>query len=629
MQVYAELRAASIQIDAASYRVLMSTAIEVQQGMDVVDLLRACEEAHGPPPMQLYCSLISRLLKNQGRGTPALQAAYGVWRQLRATKYTLDAPAFRTGMNLCVELGRIGEARRLMDAMRTLGLRPGWGAYHILIKYHAARGDMDAARRVFAQLRAYRGSKALEISAYNTLLAGFVRLGDLTMARAVVDKARREGAAPDAYTFSCFASGLANSGRLDEAEAVLEEAAAAGVPPSPVVFGALLDGCARFNDWERVERLVDRMRSEGLRLTREHYNILIRGRSYGISYGAYSGMSSPASSISGPSMDAYEDEADDADALSSRLGAGAGAGLGPQSNGAGGLNGAGLNGAGYNGAGAVVGGVGGAAMLGGGLAAGLGNEQVEALLAEMRTAGIRPDAVTYSTLVDAAVRAGSIDAALRVLSAMRVEGVAPDGAVYTSLMKLFREQGCQQQALEFFNQLSASRSSAVDGWALSCLAAVHASGGEMEEAEGALRQANELAAERGMPPPPEPTYAVMQGYGQQRKLRPLLLVFRRFLSSGGRPHRKMCEFAYRQCLAAFDFEAAGQVLRAMRLMRGLVLREDLYRQQWQEAHRRLQSRRGAAASGSGSDLDSSNPAAEKWKWWFGLPNRYYESDWKN
>lgn len=82
----------------------------------------------------------------------------------------------------------------------------------------------------------------------------------------------------------------------------------------------------------------------------------------------------------------------------------------------------------------------------------------------------------------------------------------------------------------------------------------------------------------------------VQGYGQQRRLRNALLAFRRFLASGGRPHRKLCEYTYRLCLAHFDFAAAGQVLRAMRLMRGLPLREELYRQQWEEAQKRMQVR---------------------------------------
>ncbi len=60
-----------------------------------------------------------------------------------------------------VELGRLPEATALLDAMRAAGHRPGFGAYHILIKHHAQRGDMDAARKLFAQLRAYRGSKPM------------------------------------------------------------------------------------------------------------------------------------------------------------------------------------------------------------------------------------------------------------------------------------------------------------------------------------------------------------------------------------------------------------------------------------------------------------------------------------
>lgn len=67
------------------------------------------------------------------------------------------------------------------------------------------------------------------------------------MARAVLDKARREGAAPDAYTYSTYASGLAKAGRLQEAEELVEEMAAEGLRPSPVVFGAVLNGCARIS----------------------------------------------------------------------------------------------------------------------------------------------------------------------------------------------------------------------------------------------------------------------------------------------------------------------------------------------------------------------------------------------
>ncbi len=120
--------------------------------------------------------------------------------------------------------------------------------------------------------------------------------------------------------------------------------------------------------------------------------------------------------------------------------------------------------------------------------------------------------------------------------------------------------GCGScQALEFFEQLSSSRSAAVDVRALCCLTAVHASGGDLRAAEEAAARAAEAAARRGQAPPPEATYALLQGYGARRDLQGGLRAFRRLLSSGGRPHRKMCEFAYRMCLDAFEFRAAGQV----------------------------------------------------------------------
>ncbi|KXZ55014.1 hypothetical protein GPECTOR_3g177 [Gonium pectorale] len=696
LQAYRDFQAAGARVDSASYRLLMSAALQAGACLDVVDLLAEREAALGPPAVSAYCALVSRLLKLPGRGTPAKQAALAVWRALRASGQRLDAPAFRTGMNLMVELGRHREAAALLEGMRAAGHRPGYGAYHILIKQHAQRGDMEAARKLFAQLRAYRGHKPLVISAYNTLLSGFVRLGDLTMARAVLDKARREGARPDAWSYSTFASGLVAAGRLDEAEALLGEMAAGGLPPCEVVYGALLHGSARLNDWPRAERLLSRMRSEGVRLNAVHFNILIRGRTYTPGYGAAPQPAAVAAAASTPpAAPALTPAAPTAMAVdpghvstaaTSTAAAAAGipaAGPGgaatapaasaarpngsaaalpqqqqaaaaaplrltrplpppslvpPPARASGARTAAAINGS-ANGAAASSA----VAATTSTAAAGASSFEVESLLAEMRASGLRPDAATYGTLIHAAVRAGSVEAALEVLGAMRVDGVAPDGAVFTSLMKLFRQQGEQAQALEFFSQLSASRSSAVDCWALNCLVALHASAGRLAEAAEAAARADAHAAEAGRPPPPEATYALIQGYGQQRQLGPALAAFRRFLATGGRPHRKMCEYVYRLCLAHFDFGAAGQVLRAMRLMRGLALREELYRELWEDAQRRLQGRRqggnggmsrpgsrAASLNGSMSDGEGgANPLdTEKLKWWFGLPNRYYESEWR-
>lgn len=579
-QFYRDMREAGVRPEAATLKAIIPAAVQAHQAADAVELMGVLRSEHGPPGVGFTCGVISSLLRQgRHRGTPCREAAYTLWRQLvegREKSQKLDAVAYRIGMNVCVDTGRLDEAQRILDVMRAAGLSPGWASYHILMKYHARRGDMDAARRLFVQLRSYLGGRVPEISAYNTLLAGFVRLGELTMARAVLDKAKREGAGPDAYTYSTFAAGLAAAGRLDEAEELLSEAEAAGVTLNVYVYCAVLNGIVRQGDVPRAEQLLARARAAGVRPTVAMYNILIRGCAFG-------GRGAAAAADAGAA--------------------------------------------------------------------------VESLMAEMRAAGLRPNAVTYGTLVQAAVRDGNIDAALGVLSAMRVDGVSPDGAVFTSLMKLFRTQGYHAQALEFFQQLAASRTATLDVMALNCLAAVHAAAGQTEEAEQAVARAGQLAAMQGMPPPPEATYALVQGYGRLRRLAPALTAFRRFLASGGRPHRKLCEYVYRLCLSQHDFRAAGQVLRAMRLMPRLHTRErePLYRQWWEEAQRRAQMRRsppgssgsmvsGEYSSGEGPrgspgegprpDINGSSSSgsgdwgAEKLKWWFGLPNRYYDSSWK-
>lgn len=64
-------------------------------------------------------------------------------------------------MDVFVELGKPAEATRLMAEMRAAGHSPGWCAYHILMKYYARQGDMNAARRLFKELRASEGDRTL------------------------------------------------------------------------------------------------------------------------------------------------------------------------------------------------------------------------------------------------------------------------------------------------------------------------------------------------------------------------------------------------------------------------------------------------------------------------------------
>jgi pentatricopeptide repeat protein len=178
-------------------------ACYVAQGVEV---FRAMIDAKGFPCQRSYVTAISTLLKIRRRGLANRTLAYQLWQDLlsrsalppteeqqqmmelqaqqrqrlqqrqlagshhhhqqaaqqqaaptlqpsqpqaQRQRQQLDVVSMRTGMNACVEVGRIGEARALLQRMREAKLSPGLGAYNILLKYHCRRGAMQEATQLF------------------------------------------------------------------------------------------------------------------------------------------------------------------------------------------------------------------------------------------------------------------------------------------------------------------------------------------------------------------------------------------------------------------------------------------------------------------------------------------------
>merc|ERR1719262_961615 len=67
------------------------------------------------------------------------------------------------------------------------------------------------------------------------------------------------------------------------------------------------------------------------------------------------------------------------------------------------------------------------------------------LLDDMWQAGVRPNAITFNTVMDAAVRSSRIADAWRVLSQMCEAGLAPDKFTCTTLMKGLQNGATSEQ----------------------------------------------------------------------------------------------------------------------------------------------------------------------------------------
>lgn len=134
----------------------------------------------------------------------------------------------------------------------------------------------------------------------------------------------------------------------------------------------------------------------------------------------------------------------------------------------------------------------------------------ETVLGDMAAAGVRPNHVTFTTLIDGHVRAGDMAAAQRVLDAMLAAGEAPTAVTYNALLRGYASKAAQAAAaVEAGAKLgSASSASSADGGSAAAAASAGASSGAAAGVLGAgLAAAAVMDAEAA---PASPLSAALQ-----------------------------------------------------------------------------------------------------------------------
>jgi pentatricopeptide repeat protein len=123
-----------------------------------------------------------------------------------------------------------------------------------------------------------RASGTPDIITYNTLASGFAQQGDAVRARAVIDKAVREGCEPDAKTYSPYLLALARRGEPAPVRACLAEMAGRGVKVNTFCIAALVQACVAAGDLAGAEEATEQLRERSPQrlLTPVIYNLLIQ-----------------------------------------------------------------------------------------------------------------------------------------------------------------------------------------------------------------------------------------------------------------------------------------------------------------------------------------------------------------
>ena len=451
-------------------------------------------------------------------------------------------------MKACVEVGKLSEAENLLQTVidTKSPAAKDVRTFNILLKGYAMSGKNK--KRLDQLMNRMREAKVKpSCVTYNILIDSHVSSGEVKAARECMAAATASGIELDAWSYTTLIKGLVQAGDMSGATAVLEVMHAAKLKPTLVTYSTLIDGHARLGNLNTARNVLETMIKVGEQPSAVTYNSLLWG---------YASTREP-------------------DAL----------------------------------------------------------RQALKILDDMQSQGVAPAVDTFNTLMSAALVADDAYLALDLYQRLLAAGLRPDGVTFTVLLQAHARLGQVSEAVAAFEALSRDPNAAMDIAAYNAMVDAFAVAGDMGAAENMLQRACEFATRAGLAPPVEAYGAVVSGYVRLKLVDPAVQTVRRFNAAGGNPDVQMLDMLADLCVRTGEFKIAMQAVRSMELI-GAEVDKDKYRNMvLQRMERSAAAESKARASGKkvskfqqqqqNDKRFDKNTYLERFKFWLGLPNNYY------
>lgn len=261
----------------------------------------------------------------------------------------------------------------------------------------------------------------------------------------------------------------------------------------------------------------------------------------------------------------------------------------------------------------------------------------ELVLEMVDDAGIVPDVVSYNTLIDGCILVDDSAGALAYFNEMRERGIAPTKISYTTLMKAFALSGQTKLASKVFDEMLRDPRVKVDLVAWNMLVEAQCRLGWVEEAKKTVQRMKE----NGFFPNVSTYGSLANGIALARKPGEALLLWnevkeRCALKEGGenstssppplKPDEGLLDTLADICVRAAFFKKALEIVACME-ENGIPPNKTKYTRIYVEMHSRMFTSKHASKARQDRRSERKR-AAEAFKFWLGLPNSYYGSEWR-
>ncbi|KAI3860772.1 hypothetical protein MKX03_036883 [Papaver bracteatum] len=265
-------------------------------------------------------------------------------------------------------------------------------------------------------------------------------------------------------------------------------------------------------------------------------------------------------------------------------------------------------------------------------------QKAKELIEEMSSsAGIEPDVVSYNILIDGLILIDDSAGALEYFNEMRAKGIAPSKVSYTTLMKAFASSGQPRLVQKVFDEMLKDPRVKVDQVAWNMLVEGYCKQGLVEEAKKTVQRMRENEFY-----PNVATYgSLANGIAVARKPGEALLLWNEVkgrcevekegVSSATSlppliPDEGLLDTLADVCVRAAFFKKALEIVVCMEEY-GISPNKTKYTRIYVEMHSRMFTSKHASKARQDRRSDRKK-AAEAFKFWLGLPNSYYGSEWR-
>lgn len=267
-------------------------------------------------------------------------------------------------------------------------------------------------------------------------------------------------------------------------------------------------------------------------------------------------------------------------------------------------------------------------------------DKAKELLREMADdAEIEPDVVSYNILIDGCILIDDSAGALTFFNEMRARGITPTKVSYTTLMKAFALSSQPKLANKVFDEMLRDPRVKVDIVAWNMLVEGYCRLGLVEEAKKII----ERMKENGFYPNVATYGSLASGISLARKPGEALLLWKEIkerceAEKEGvvnadsdsppplKPDEGLLDTLADICVRAAFFRKALEIVARME-EHGIPPNKTKYKKIYVEMHSRMFTSKHASQARQDRRRERKR-AAEAFKFWLGLPNSYYGSEWR-